>query len=634
MAFQALFLGGTCQLFDDLGAPLAGGKVYFFEPGTSTPKDTYSDSDLSVPNANPVVLDAAGRATIYLSGDYKYRLDTSLDVQVDEQDNINTVGDLSTGLVTPTGATTARTLGDRFAQVFYAKDHGCVADGGFTSTFNADTGQTNISSVVGTDNTSSINTLVSKLRDSLSGASTDLAGNESGGDPVCIVFEPGVYRCSGSLDFTDLRNQFVHIIMLPGAIILSDAAGKISVDFTNTRGLVTKNFTLVCDETNSPSFGVFEGRDTTDGAANTHTWHDPLIVGFATDTLWYNVGAEITKIYNGNLRNDHDDNNALVFSAGRSNFRSASSDFSTITINDVSMSGVSFYGGSIRKPARGKLGILSSISNFRFQDVFMFMNNGNELSAGTNDHFWEVTDNVSSGSDGQNLIITDTNGFESARWGAGVTPDYTIKLSNTNRPFKWLDFNFRGTSQSSSVAAVRFVTSNAGVSGRIKHNSDAQNAFSVQSGTPNLTLETTDVKEDGTTFQSVESWGASLTPFKIVHKNDGATNGPILELFRKSDSPAASDSLGALFFRGNNSAGANQVYSFVRTIIADPTDGSEDGTLDLLVSSSGASISALSLRGGSGSNPVLVRVAGGLKQVTEGAVDSGGSGFKLLRVPN
>lgn len=83
------FLGGKVQILDGSGDPLSGGKVYFYEPGTSTAKDTYTDSSLGTANANPVILDSAGRATIWLSGDYKVTVHTSADVLVYTEDNIN-----------------------------------------------------------------------------------------------------------------------------------------------------------------------------------------------------------------------------------------------------------------------------------------------------------------------------------------------------------------------------------------------------------------------------------------------------------------------------------------------------------------------------------------------------------------
>lgn len=64
------------------GAPLVGGRVYTYDTGTNTPRLTYSDAAGLVPNANPVVLDARGEATIFWSGAYKVILKDSLDVTI------------------------------------------------------------------------------------------------------------------------------------------------------------------------------------------------------------------------------------------------------------------------------------------------------------------------------------------------------------------------------------------------------------------------------------------------------------------------------------------------------------------------------------------------------------------------
>lgn len=79
----------TKQFFDNNGNPLANGKLYAYAAGSSTPQDTYSDSMLTTPNTNPVVLDASGRATIYLGPVvYKFTLTDSNGVQIWSQDNI------------------------------------------------------------------------------------------------------------------------------------------------------------------------------------------------------------------------------------------------------------------------------------------------------------------------------------------------------------------------------------------------------------------------------------------------------------------------------------------------------------------------------------------------------------------
>lgn len=56
--------------------PVAGGSVHFYQINTTTPKGTWSDPDMTIPNTNPVILDSSGRANtnIWLDGAYSVRL--------------------------------------------------------------------------------------------------------------------------------------------------------------------------------------------------------------------------------------------------------------------------------------------------------------------------------------------------------------------------------------------------------------------------------------------------------------------------------------------------------------------------------------------------------------------------------
>lgn len=74
---------------DGSGNPLNGGKVQTYLAGTTTPVVTYSDAVMT-PNANPVVLDSAGRATIFLTPgvSYKFVVLDSTGATVRTQDNI------------------------------------------------------------------------------------------------------------------------------------------------------------------------------------------------------------------------------------------------------------------------------------------------------------------------------------------------------------------------------------------------------------------------------------------------------------------------------------------------------------------------------------------------------------------
>lgn len=73
------------QFFSAAGVPLAGGFVFTYVPGTTTPKSTWADSGQITLNTNPIVLDAAGEALIYGQGAYRTILQDSLSNTVWDQ---------------------------------------------------------------------------------------------------------------------------------------------------------------------------------------------------------------------------------------------------------------------------------------------------------------------------------------------------------------------------------------------------------------------------------------------------------------------------------------------------------------------------------------------------------------------
>lgn len=71
------------QFVDANGKPLAGGKLYTYASGTTTPLATYTDATGSTPNTNPIILDSAGYASIWLGNDlYTFKLTSSTDVLI------------------------------------------------------------------------------------------------------------------------------------------------------------------------------------------------------------------------------------------------------------------------------------------------------------------------------------------------------------------------------------------------------------------------------------------------------------------------------------------------------------------------------------------------------------------------
>jgi hypothetical protein len=90
--------------FDSNGNPLTAGQVFFYIPNTTTPKTTWQDSAETIPNTNPVTLDAAGRALILGSGIYR---------QLVKDQNGNTIWDAVTASVgSGGGGSTATGDGD------------------------------------------------------------------------------------------------------------------------------------------------------------------------------------------------------------------------------------------------------------------------------------------------------------------------------------------------------------------------------------------------------------------------------------------------------------------------------------------------------------------------------------------
>lgn len=82
--------------FDGDGEPLAGGKVYTYIAGTTTPLATYTDYTGLVPNTNPVILDSDGYADIWLGAAfYKFVIADENDVVLITTDNV--AGDITSG---------------------------------------------------------------------------------------------------------------------------------------------------------------------------------------------------------------------------------------------------------------------------------------------------------------------------------------------------------------------------------------------------------------------------------------------------------------------------------------------------------------------------------------------------------
>jgi hypothetical protein len=78
------------QFFNANGLPLAGGQIYTYAAGTTTPQATYTSSTGSTPNTNPIVLDSSGSANIWIGTlSYKFVVEDSLGNVLETVDGIS-----------------------------------------------------------------------------------------------------------------------------------------------------------------------------------------------------------------------------------------------------------------------------------------------------------------------------------------------------------------------------------------------------------------------------------------------------------------------------------------------------------------------------------------------------------------
>lgn len=128
------------QFFDSNGDPLAGGLLYTYAAGTSTPLSTYTDSTGSTPNTNPVVLNSRGEANVWLGTSlYKMVLKTSVGVEIWTVDNVEgstsiaalaaANGSSIVGFIQYATGSVARTVESKLRDRVSIEDFGGVGDG-------------------------------------------------------------------------------------------------------------------------------------------------------------------------------------------------------------------------------------------------------------------------------------------------------------------------------------------------------------------------------------------------------------------------------------------------------------------------------------------------------------------------
>jgi hypothetical protein len=138
------------------------------------------------------------------------------------------------------------------------------------------------------------------------------------------------------------------------------------------------------------------------------------------------------------------------------------------------------------------------------------------------------------------------------------------------------DIIFKGTD---GVTDTTFLTLDGSDAGTALFNNDIK----LSSASPKIYFGSSDelylsATSDGLTLRanSPDQWEPKLT---LQSDYDGSL-GPQLFLHSNSSSPAVSDQIGHVLFRGNDSGGNVTTYADMKGRIVDPTNGSERGSLE------------------------------------------------------
>jgi hypothetical protein len=118
------------QFLDANGNPLAGGFVYYYIPATTTFKNTYQNTALTILNSNPIILDSAGECIAYGNGSYRQIVTDVNGNLIWDQPTIASLNDATTVIYTPPfNNSVAETVSTKLSENISVKDFGAKGDG-------------------------------------------------------------------------------------------------------------------------------------------------------------------------------------------------------------------------------------------------------------------------------------------------------------------------------------------------------------------------------------------------------------------------------------------------------------------------------------------------------------------------
>jgi len=242
--------GAAGQFFDSNGNPLAGGKLYTYAAGTTTPQATYTSYTGATANSNPIILNSGGRvpSEIWLTNgvEYKFSLFSALDNLIGSWDNIDGINDVDASNIVfigfkgqsgfvedladndgsdwigfqPAGSGIARSAQDKMRDFVSVKDFGAVGNGS-------------------TDDTAAIQAAITSLV-------------ATGGT---VYFPIGEYKVTSTITWAN-NNIFLEGAGLGATTISTFIASGNVFAITNASGGGISNLNIIADTTQTSGAGV------------------------------------------------------------------------------------------------------------------------------------------------------------------------------------------------------------------------------------------------------------------------------------------------------------------------------------------------------------------------------------------
>lgn len=315
------------QFFDGNGDPLSGGKIYWYEAGTTNLKNTWRDQGEVQTHTNPIILNndgtvpdgSGGRTAIWIRGSYKLVIKDSNDATISTHDNINEYDQLDwTGLtatIADLNSTTTTTLSKNttYAVVIGDRNKTILADAtsaGFTINLPA-------AATVGNrfriwikkiDTTTNIVTIDGNASETIDGQTTfdlsdynDFVGLQCDGSNWKLI--------SSQIRGTIIAKSTAYPVVLNDntKLVLADASGGAFNITLPALSSVGAGFSITVKKTDATSNGitmVTPGAETIDGNATFIIATQNNSYTFVTDrTNWY-------------VKSDHQSTGTRVFPKG------------------------------------------------------------------------------------------------------------------------------------------------------------------------------------------------------------------------------------------------------------------------------------------------------------------------------